>query len=734
MRDRPAVWVVLVLAALVPLLPARPAFAATDITADIRAGRNVTLTGDAVVTVPPGSTTYAGTIGGSGTLTFRGSGTLVLTRDSDFTLPAARHRETVSTNGGNHPYYTINNPDPPAITVTAGVTLQYGTGGATGFLGHFPYRTPGVTLNGLNIRVDGRLTVDVTVRRHLGVMSGAGFIVQPRNTWPGLDLAGDHPFTGVIYNGTGIQAGATTYLTYLRHERKLLNQGSVIVDEPMNQRMVLGMDFYNREWGSDINFHSRGTGVVVMTGVYSWADTGPDWNPSLSDPSLNFVLQPHLGNKRGINIEGASVQWGDGTGSRFFLPGTVATMYINMHQARNRSRLGFDYNGPVTLGGTISGGRFNNTMTDPGQGDVVIMGTRGNDVTFAAPQNYNGSTTVESGATLRLGSGAQGGDGSLLASAPLYRIVDNGTLVLHNAATALSLSRISGSGSLTQSGPAAATLTGQIGYTGATRVTGGRLALRGASLGASSGVTLTAAGAVLDLTQAGNQTIRDLSGAAGTLRLGHTTVTTGTGTSTTFGGAVTGDGAGVVKVGAGVLTLTGHSATPGGTWQVRQGGLRLPGQGSLRVGGYTQAPGGTLVLAPAGPGPAGSRLAVSGAVTLAGALRVEPGAVPAGARQLTVVDHAGRAAVSGTFDGLAEGATLAVAGITYHISYRGGDGNDVVLSSDTAAPAAAGGPAHPLAARAAGGGHLLWTVAAALVLVLLGAVLFLVLLCRAVCR
>ncbi len=130
---------------------------ARDATADVLAGRDVTLTGDTVVTVPSGTTTYDGVFRGRGTLTVRGGGTLVLAKDSDFTLPAARQRQKVTTQGGNHPYTTVSNPDPPAITVDRGTTLQYGTGGGTGLIGHFPYGTPGYQLNELNVRVDGTL-------------------------------------------------------------------------------------------------------------------------------------------------------------------------------------------------------------------------------------------------------------------------------------------------------------------------------------------------------------------------------------------------------------------------------------------------------------------------------------------------------------------------------------------------------------------------------------------------
>ncbi|MFD0331714.1 hypothetical protein ACFQZC_35055 [Streptacidiphilus monticola] len=108
----------------------RPHAAAADITADILAGRDVVLNGDTVVTLPAGTTTYGGVLSGQGTLTLRaasGAATLVLTRDSDFALPAGRSHQQVSTTR-SHPVTTVSRPDPPAVTVERGVTLQYGTG------------------------------------------------------------------------------------------------------------------------------------------------------------------------------------------------------------------------------------------------------------------------------------------------------------------------------------------------------------------------------------------------------------------------------------------------------------------------------------------------------------------------------------------------------------------------------------------------------------------------------
>ncbi|MET9830264.1 autotransporter [Streptomyces sp. NPDC006385] len=627
-----------VLAAVASLVTAPPAVAADarDVTADVLADRDVTLSGDTVVTVPPGTTTYDGVFRGEGTLTVRGRGTLVLTEDSDFTLPASRQRQRVRIQGGNHPYVTTTDPDPPAVTVERGATLQYGNGGTTGLIGHFPYGTPAFRLNQNNIRVDGTLRLSLTSAYNLGTISGSGLITQPRFLWGTWDLAGTHSFSGVIDNGTQTNAGRPEYATSLPDVRKVLNQGTWTVDTPLGRTVTMGMDFYQREYGSDINVQSRPGGKVVLTGQYSWSDRGGDANPSLSDPSLNWTPARKNVNKRGTNIKGADVQWGDGTTNKIFMPGTAETVYINLLAARSRSRLTFDYNGPVTLGAPIGGGRFHDTLAAPGAGDIVVKGTKGNDVTFAAVQYYDGSTTVEKGAVLRLGNGRSGGDGGLYTRGDHYKVVNNGSLVLNNTSKALSLSRISGSGSLTQAGAAPTTLTGSaVTYTGTTTVKKGTLALRdGATLARSRAIRLTSAKSRLD------------AGASG-LRVA--TALTGNGT---VKGAVTNDG--VVASG---LTVAGN---------------------------YTQSAEGELVLR---EGP----LTVTGTVRLAGDLdlaSVATATEPA-AEKITVLEHKGRSRTTGTFTGLEEGERLQLNDTTYRISYRGGDGNDVVLTAVTPSPSPA---------------------------------------------
>ncbi|GAB7105222.1 autotransporter-associated beta strand repeat-containing protein [Streptomyces phaeofaciens JCM 4814] len=639
-------------AALLVTAPPAVAAGARDITADVLADRDVTLTGDAVVAVPSGTTTYTGVFRGRGSLTVRGGGTLVLTRDSDFTLPAARQRQVVRTRGGNHPYTTVAQPDPPAITVEHGATLQYGTGGATGLLGHFPYDTPGYALNQLNIRVDGTLRLSLTRTFNLGTISGSGLVTQPRGMWGTLDLAGTHPFSGVIDNGTGMAVGRPEYPVALPHARAILNQGSWIIDTPPGRTVTLRQNFYQREYGSDVDVHTRPGGKVVLTGQYSYSDRGGDTHPSLSDPGVNWRPIAHRSNKRGTNIEGADVRWGDGTTHAVFMPGTKDTVYINLHErGGRRSSLTFDYDGPVTLGAPIGGGTYHDTLAAPGGGDVVVAGTKGNDVTFAAAQYYDGSTTVEQGAVLRLGSGAAGGDGSLLTGTARRRIVNDGTLVVRNTRTPVSLSRIGGSGAFVQSGTATTTLTGSaVTYTGTTTVHRGTLALRdGATLSNSRALRLTSSTARLD---------------SGASALRVTSTLSGTGT---VKGAVTNEG-----VVTGGLTVTGDYT------QDDQGQLAARDT-PLKVGGKVRLSGG---------------LDLSAFGTKAGGQRPE--------RTVTVLDHSGRGSVSGTFDGVREGAGIQVADTVYRLSYRGGDGNDVVLTADPTRSAQSPRASHRSGAVAAG--------------------------------
>jgi hypothetical protein len=55
----------------------------------------------------------------------------------------------------------------------------------------------------------------------------------------------------------------------------------------------------------------------------------------------------------------------------------------------------------------------------------------------------------------------------------------------------------------------------------------------------------------------------------------------------------------------------------------------------------------------------------------------------------TIIDNQGSGAVTGTFQGLAQGAQFTVDGVTFSITYTGGTGNDVVLTALTSGSAPA---------------------------------------------
>ncbi|PYC79553.1 autotransporter [Streptomyces tateyamensis] len=582
------------------LAPASAVAADGDITSSILADSDVVLGGNAVVNVPPGTHTYAGVISGQGTLRISGTGTLVLTKDSTFTLPGSQQHQSVSIPGGNHPYVVVSNPDQPAITVEAGATLQYGNGGTTGLVGAFPYNSPGYQQNQDNIRVDGTLNLSLTRLFDLGTISGSGTIVQPRGMWGTLQLCGSSPFSGVFDIGTGANYASTTCAAELPNAGAVVNRGSWIIDTPLNQTVVQRQNFFSREYGNDVNVHSRPGSKVVLTGTYSYSDNTGTTVPALSDSKLNWVTVAHQLNKRGTNIEGADVHWGDGTTHQIFMPGTAETAYVNLHANSQRSRLTFDYNGPVTLGLPIGGGRFHDTLAAPGAGDIVIAGTAGNDVTFAAAQFYDGSTTIQQGATLRLGSGTAGPDGSLYAKGSLDAVSDNGSLIVQNVRTPVTLPAVSGSGSVTQDGTATTTLTAAS-YTGATTVARGTLAVVGASLSSSSGVALTDGSAVLDLGAASSTTLRKLdvvTGAKVILPGGARSLTVGSqevevsGDTLSVGGAVFS----IARTG-GHLELTAQAAGA---------------QASASASATSAPPGRTGASAPAGSTAAGSPAAHGG--------------------------------------------------------------------------------------------------------------------------
>jgi hypothetical protein len=115
----------------------------------------------------------------------------------------------------------------------------------------------------------------------------------------------------------------------------------------------------------------------------------------------------------------------------------------------------------------------------------------------------------------------------------------------------------------------------------------------------------------------------------------------------------------------GCMTSTSLSFAPGSAYDFELGGTVVCSQyDQMRVSGSVSLGGSTLNVA------------------LVNNFNPSPG------QTFTILDKQGAGTVSGTFAGLPEGSTFQSSGVTYRISYQGGDGNDVVLTvvSAEAAP------------------------------------------------
>lgn len=585
-----------------------------DISAAILANSNVTLSGDSVINLPPGTTTYSGVISGKGTLTLSAQGgtgnpgTLIVTQGSTFTLPDAQQVEVVSKTvyPGAGYALTIAGVNPPVLTIDAGAVLQIGTNTAAdnnpNIIATSDSKNAASLVNGEvnlnNLRNNGKIVVSSSQFVLFGMVSGSGSIVEGMGVWGGHSMRGVNAMTGVVSLSTGHDFGSNHVAASMPNAKAVLNEGSWLVWSPPGSTVTVPHNIYEAAYGNDINFHAIGNSTIVMAGVYSHTDNSPHDSPNLvdpglSDPNLNYakaiyrngVNNGNDASYRGINIESGAgtVQWGDGTHATFFLPSAPSpaepypalgakNAYINLRG----SNLAFNYNAPVTLNIGITGGGGPHRGGEAGWGNVTIMPTAGNDVTFAQPQNYNGTTTIGTNAKLRIGAGttvplnditvrttgnttwqrgSYNGDSSLLTGGT-NAIVNHGTLIVQNTVTAITLTNISGAGALVQAGAATTTLQGNS-HTGSSTINAGGIAAGSTNAFGSGNVSNNAALGLVagqyEITLGGNFQ----QSATGTLTLPVDGITK--------------------SVNHGHLTAAG-AATLGGTLKLNFTGTYTPGQ------------------------------------------------------------------------------------------------------------------------------------------------------------
>ena len=320
--------------------------------------------------------------------------------------------------------------------------------------------------------------------------------------------------------------------------------------------------------GADLTIAS---GLVILNGTNTYSGqtkiTGgvlqaQDGTGIYSDSHINFsggVLQSNGDFTRLVGTDPSKVQW-TGSGG-FAAAGGVLTVSLNSPF------------GQAAATQTWASGSF-----VPG-GSSLLFGSPSADSAVIFKNNIN----------------LNGGNRSILVAANLANPnaalaanVDTATMtgVLSNGS--LSVGDASHTGILI--------LSNANTYAGGTTINGGSLVLakqfnpaNGAVLSSgslnSNGVLNVAGSANLDISQTGNQAVGDLSG-DGTVNLCAFTLTINQAGASTFSGVLVdgglggGTGAGIIKSGAGTLTLTGAN-TYTGTTLVDVGTLTLSGAGSL---------------------------------------------------------------------------------------------------------------------------------------------------------
>ncbi|MGC4015634.1 MAG: autotransporter-associated beta strand repeat-containing protein [Luteolibacter sp.] len=498
------------------------------------------------------------------------------------------------------------------------------------------------------------------------VVNGGTFSGTKTGTLSGISASGDQVF---IYQGTAISTGTnfsgrTLLYGFNIADTSWISSGTADSNTSYLPTAISGQDL-NFDSGNFDNADYSGARAGMTTAAYRAAVANID-NYTQNDNRTDLATGGFT-STTGVDLTwdsngktagtGGTGTWDTTTQSRFSNSANTTFLHWVDASAGNGQKAVFAGTaGTVSVassGVKTSGLQFgvtgytlqNNTITllDSGTGtptvnvvtsghsatvNSVLAGTSGLRKTGAGDVVLGADNTYTGGTTIDSGKvtvGSGGTTGSLGGGA----ITNNGALAF-NRSNAFTVSNgISGTGSLTKSGAGTMTLSGINDYSGATTVGAGRLAISGSA--ANSAFTVSNGAA--------------LSG-AGTI--GSVSVASG--------GTLGGDGvAGLLATGA--LSL--------------QSGSTL----SLDLNGATA-------------GPLHDQLAVTGTVSLAGALTATLGYAPVNGDMLFILTNDGTDAVTGSFTGLANDSVFKIGGQDFRISYFADSGtgnmtggNDIALQA-----------------------------------------------------
>ena len=526
-----------------------------------------------------------------------------------------------------------------------------------------------------------------------GAMSGTGGITKDGINNTALTGANTYQGATVINNGFFYAAATNTLST---SSAVTVTSPGVLSLNPINSQTGVTPGSYSQSIGSLAGSGQVQMGSATLTvgndntsTTYSGAIFGTGGNLTKIGTGT-LILSGNSGYTGVTTINGGILQLGDN--------GSSAGAIVNSSGITG------------TASGTLQFNRSSGaSLSVPIGGAVNVVQASSGSYFLLANNTYTGTTTINSGATLVIGS-AGGTVGTLGSGAT----TDNGALQFQRGDSLIVSSSISGSGTLSISQGGTIIFTGSNAYLGQTSITSSSMQIGNGgttgSLTSSSTIAGFGTGATLifnrsDALTVGNFIANPLSvvqNGTGTTTLtnannysGGTTVNAGTllvsgsisGTTTvnstgTFGG--TGTTTGAVNVASGGTVLPG-SSTGSGLLKTGNASFVSGSHFSLELGGTT----GTNTA-----GTTYSELNVTGTVSLAGDVQISlfGGYTPHVNDTFIVILNDGSDAISGGFSNApTQGSTFSSNGATFQVSYTangdgGGTNNDVSLTVISVVP------------------------------------------------
>jgi fibronectin-binding autotransporter adhesin len=525
------------------------------------------------------SSTFSGTVTGSGTLTLDGSGTLTLS----------------GTNSAQS------------------WAMQVLSGGTVSIAGDGNLSTGTVQLNGGTLSITGNATVDnaITLGANDGsVAVGSGLAVNLSGAIGGTGSLVKTGSGALTLSGSNNYGGATTVSagTLAVASDGNLGAGTLTLDGGSTLQVTGATTIDNAislGGAATLLIDAAVTASGAITGSGSVTKTGSG-NLTLSSSSSNYSGGSTLSAGTVTAQDSASL----GSGGITFAGGALtidsSSTFTNSVTMSAGGTLNLSSGTQASFSGAFSGtGALAVTGVAGGAAEVLTLGNTGNSTAWSGNLAATDATLQVAGDNQLAAGTITLNDGGQLTSTATTT-VDNaivvaGAATLYASTGTLTVSGVvSGSGALTTGGGAGATvrLSASNTHSGSVSVISGTLSVAGGSaINDASAVTLSN-GATLALQA--DETIGSLAAGSGNaLSLGSNRLTLGgDNTSTSYSGSISGTG-GLTKTGSGTLTLGGAN-TASGDVVVSAGGLTVSGGSAIDdASAVTVASGATLTLAAA---------------------------------------------------------------------------------------------------------------------------------------